>query len=359
MKLDYKTLIAVSGLVSLFSIVNYYIFNRLNVWLSFGLGWKFYALGIFLGIFSFINIIWHPLPIKSIYYILAYWFGFIFIAFSVFIAVDIFGNLFPVKQNYLAIAAILIISGLSVYSVSNNLIGRKMELVKIRSSKIKNPIRIVMISDTHISEFYSSEYLEGIVREINDQYPDIVCICGDFADGKADFSTIKPINKIRSPVYLVMGNHEIWNNHSGEVEKLFNKSKVNLLHKSKHKDVQLIGVHFKAEEHVLRERLKEIEIDTKKYNVLLYHEPKEVEVAQEAGIDLMLSGHTHAGQIFPWNCITRLAYKYTKGLYEYRGMKIYVSQGTGIWGPPMRLGSSNEITVIDLQPRNIENEKTI
>jgi len=128
-----------------------------------------------------------------------------------------------------------------------------------------------------------------------------------------------------------------------------------MVHKAKfkHKDVQIIGVHFADGKHVLKEGLKDIEIDTREYNILLHHEPKEVEVAQEAGIDLMLSGHTHAGQIFPWNYLARLAYRCIKGLYEFKGMNIYVSQGTGIWGPPMRLGSVNEITVIDLKPDSV------
>jgi predicted MPP superfamily phosphohydrolase len=262
------------------------------------------------------------------------------------------------KQSYLAIALLLIILCMTTYSISNNLSGRKLEMIELISSKIKNPTRIVLIADTHISRFHSAEYLAEIVREINNQNADIVCISGDFADGKTSFSAIEPLNEIKAPVYLVMGNHEVWNNHNGEVEKLLNKTKVNILQKSKDKNLQLIGVHFKDGRHVLKEGLKDIEIDTREYNILLYHEPKEVEVAEKAGIDLMLSGHTHAGQIFPWNYITKLAYKYIKGLYKYKGLIIYVSQGTGVWGPPMRLGSKNEITVIDLKPELIHTVAT-
>ncbi len=249
---------------------------------------------------------------------------------------------------------------MAVYSISNNLSGRKVESIQLLSSKIKAPIRIVLIADTHINRYHSVEYLQCLVREINNQNPDIVTIAGDFADGKTEFSAIEPINDIKAPVCLVMGNHEVWNNHNGAIEKLLNRTKITIVHKRKlkHKGVQIIGVHFADGQHVLKEGLKDIEIDTREYNILLFHEPKDVEVAQEAGIDLMLSGHTHAGQIFPWNYVTRLAYKYIKGLYEFRGMEIYVSQGTGIWGPPMRLGSVNEITVIDLKPDNIhENRK--
>jgi len=350
MRLDYKTLIAVTILISVFSTVNYYIFSRLNAWLSLGLDWKFCVFGSLLGCCSFIFIIWHPIPIKILYHIAACWFGFIFVTFIIVVAGDIIARIIPMKHSCLAIAVLLTSFCISIYSVSNNFSGRKVEIIKLLSSKIKNPIRIVLIADTHISGFHSVEYLAGIVGEINNQNPDIVCISGDFADGETNLSAIEPLNEIKAPIYLVMGNHEVWNNHNGEIEKLLNKTKVNILHKSKNKGVQLIGVHFKLGQHVLKEGLKDVEIDAREYNILLYHEPKEVEVAQEAGIDLMLSGHTHGGQIFPWNYVTKLAYKYIKGLYKYKGMLIYVSQGTGVWGPPMRLGSENEITVINLAP---------
>lgn len=354
MKLDYKTLIAVSILIFMFSAANYYIFCRLNEWLSLGLGWKFSFFGTLLGCCSFIFIIWHPLPIKFLYHIAAFWFGFIFFAFIVFIAGELLARIIPLKFSYLAIAVLLIAFSISVYSVSNNLSGRKVKFIKLLSSKIKNPIRVVLIADTHISGFHSVEYLAGIVWEINNQDPDIVCISGDFADGRTKFSAIASLNEIKAPIYLVMGNHEIWNNHNSKIEKLLNKTKVKILDKSKYKGIQLVGVHFNNGHHSLKEGLKDITIDTKDYNILLYHEPNEVEVAQAAGIDLMLCGHTHGGQIFPWNYITKLAYKYIKGLYEFKGMLIYVSQGTGVWGPPMRLGSINEITVIDLKPDHIE-----
>lgn len=350
MKLDCKTLIAVTILISIFSAVNFYIFYKINVWLLLGLGWKFYFSGALLGCFSFIFVLWHPIPVKVLYYIAAYWFGLIYFAFFVFVAGDMVSTIMPVKHSYLAIAVLLIVFCISAYSVSNNLSGRMVKIIKLHSSKIKNPIRVVLIADTHISRFHSVEYLAAIVGEINDQHPDIVCICGDFADGGTNFSTIKPLDKIKAPVYLVMGNHEVWNNHNGEIEKLLNKTKAIILHKSKYKGVQFIGANFKNGHHGLWEELKDIVIDTKEYNILLYHEPNEVEVAQDAGIDLMLSGHTHGGQIFPWNYVTKLAYKYIKGLYEFKGMLIYVSQGTGVWGPPMRLGSINEITIIDLKP---------
>jgi hypothetical protein len=82
----------------------------------------------------------------------------------------------------------------------------------------------------------------------------------------------------------------------------------------------------------------------------MYHLPSEWEAAREKGIDLQLSGHTHHGQFYPFNLIVKLVFPYFGGLYKKGKDHLYVSAGTGTWGPPMRLGSRNEITVIELEP---------
>lgn len=352
MKLDIKTSILVSILISLFSASNFYIFYRLDGWLALGWGWPFYVLGILLGCWSFVLMIWHPLPIKIVYQTMSLWFGFIIFAVIVFPAGEMVAIMAPVKNSDIAIAALSIAIILSAYAAFNNVSGRKVVFVEVPTAKMNVPLRVVLIADTHISGFHQAGYLASIVAEINRHHPDIVCISGDFADGSTNLSAIEPINAIQAPVYLVMGNHEVWNNHDGKIEKLLSRTRVEILCQSKNNGVALFGVHFNNRQHALRDGLKEMNIGAETFNILLYHEPKEVDAAQEAGIDLMLCGHTHGGQIFPWNYVTRLAYKHLNGLYQFKGMPIYVSPGTGVWGPPMRLGSSNEITVIDLNPSN-------
>jgi len=161
------------------------------------------------------------------------------------------------------------------------------------------------------------------------------------------------INGIRT-IYMVMGNHEVWHNQNGEMERLLRGTKITVLDGGTHTNdgLCITGIHYGDGRDILKKAFRNIECDREYYNILLYHEPKDAHIARDAGIDLMLCGHAHGGQIFPWNYVTRLAYPYFKGLYDYKGMKIYVSQGTGTWGPPMRLGSRNEITVIDVNPVN-------
>jgi hypothetical protein len=82
--------------------------------------------------------------------------------------------------------------------------------------------------------------------------------------------------------------------------------------------------------------------------ILLAHQPKSIFAASRAGYDLQISGHTHGGQFFPWNLFVGLSQPYISGLHKHENTQIYVSRGTGYWGPPMRVGSPSEITLIKL-----------
>jgi predicted MPP superfamily phosphohydrolase len=91
-------------------------------------------------------------------------------------------------------------------------------------------------------------------------------------------------------------------------------------------------------------------IDRTRPSILMFHVPVGIEDAVKAGIHLQLSGHTHNGQLFPFTLFAKMLYGHVRGLYTINGMRLYVSPGTGTWGPPMRIGSSNEITLIHLVP---------
>ena len=88
------------------------------------------------------------------------------------------------------------------------------------------------------------------------------------------------------------------------------------------------------------------------FTLLLYHRPDGFEAAAEAGVDLMITGHTHNGQIAPFNWLVKRRFPRIAGLFQHAGASLYVSPGTGTWGPPMRLGSVNEVTLIELYPQD-------
>jgi predicted MPP superfamily phosphohydrolase len=117
--------------------------------------------------------------------------------------------------------------------------------------------------------------------------------------------------------------------------------------------VQIIGVNDRQSLHGtnLASILDGLAIDTGVPALLMYHSPADWAVARKHGVDLMLSGHTHNGQIYPFNLLVRIFFKYVNGLYEEEGKHLHVSPGTGTWGPPMRLGSRNQVTLITLSRR--------
>ncbi|MHC4114526.1 MAG: metallophosphoesterase, partial [Planctomycetota bacterium] len=116
--------------------------------------------------------------------------------------------------------------------------------------------------------------------------------------------------------------------------------------------IQIIGINDSSGKNHLAGELQRLKMNTTAFKILMYHRPQGLEVASNFGINLMLSGHTHNGQIFPFNFVIRLLYKRTKGYFQYENCHLYVSSGTGTWGPQMRLGSKSEIVLIKLRKAN-------
>jgi hypothetical protein len=114
-------------------------------------------------------------------------------------------------------------------------------------------------------------------------------------------------------------------------------------------DMQIIGIDDKEHDHQVETVLRSMELDPAKFSVVMYHRPTGFEYAAERGIDLMVSGHTHNGQIFPFNYLVKTRFPRIKGVHRIGPSTLIVSMGSGFWGPPMRLGSRTEIYVIRLR----------
>ncbi len=109
-------------------------------------------------------------------------------------------------------------------------------------------------------------------------------------------------------------------------------------------------MHGAGKHATIKEILSELDINTDKPSILLHHSPDGIKYANEKGVDLYLAGHTHAGQLFPVNFLNELLFAYNKGLHDFNGTQIYVSHGAGTFGPPMRVGTRSEITLLTLVP---------
>lgn len=222
---------------------------------------------------------------------------------------------------------------------------------------------IAQLSDIHIGPTIRREFLERIVRQVNDQKPDLIVITGDLVDGSVeDLAThVEPLRDLKAPdgVYFVTGNHERYSNAEAWVQflptlgvKVLENARVAIGGET---GFDLAGIHD-PEVSGRRDQTRDVEIalegrDVARPVVLLAHRPKAVLVASKQGVDLQLSGHTHGGQIFPFNFLVKLSEPYVAGLAKHADTMLYVSSGTGHWGPPMRLRAPAEITRLEVSAR--------
>jgi hypothetical protein len=234
-----------------------------------------------------------------------------------------------------------------------------IELKKLPASA--SGYRIALLSDVHVGPTIGRGFIEEIVRRVNALEPDLIAIAGDLVDGSvAELGPLlAPLAELRAKdgVFFITGNHEYY---SGVDEWLaflptlgiraLVNDRVSI---GGERGFDLAGVEdlsahgFEGHGADLSRALQGR--DPSRALVLLAHQPKAIVEAEGLGVDLQLSGHTHGGQIFPWMYAVALDQPYVSGLHEHGNAKIYVSCGTGYWGPPMRLGAPAEITEIELR----------
>ena len=226
-------------------------------------------------------------------------------------------------------------------------------------------LRIVTFSDGHLSATYGGRRFERLVEIVNAQRPDVVAIVGDLVDGDVDElrEDVAPLADLVSEqgVFFVTGNHEYfvdtdaWLRHLPAlgVEVLRNE-RVPISRGGA--TVDLAGIddrtaaasglpgHGADLDAALDGRDDAVPV------VLMAHQPVQVEQARAAGVDLQLSGHTHGGQLWPFDYAVLLDQPATEGWSQQGDTQLYVTTGAGYWGPPMRVGARPEVTVIELQP---------
>jgi len=250
------------------------------------------------------------------------------------------------KKIGLVIIAVSLL--ISLYAIIN------ARFPEVHAETINFPanLKIVHLSDVHIGTVNSENYLRNIVEKTNELNPDVVLITGDLVDGSAKITPemLSPLKELKAPVYFTTGNHESYEGLS-EVLPIIKNTGVNIIDNEvvDFQGIQIVGVSYHMVPEHLEQELSKLNLDKNKPTVLMYHEPRDSEVANKFGVDLMLSGHTHNGQLFPFNLFVLMVYPKIYGVYDIGDMILRVSSGTGTWGPPMRLGSNNEITFLDLK----------
>jgi len=219
--------------------------------------------------------------------------------------------------------------------------------------------KIAQLTDIHIGPTLGAEFLTTVVRDTNALSPDLIVITGDLVDGNVDQlrERVAPLDDLNAPdgVWFVTGNHEYYSGADEWIAHIETLGVRTL--RNEHVDVRGLFTLAGVDDHREAKRLpghgEDIPRavagrDASKPLVLLAHQPKAIDEAAAHGVDLQLSGHTHGGQIAPFNWLTKIETPYTNGLYQVGKTWLYVSPGTGYWGPPMRIGTTSEITEITL-----------
>jgi len=224
--------------------------------------------------------------------------------------------------------------------------------IAFESKNVRAPVRFVQITDVHIGS-RSTAFLENVIGKVNGLAPDFLCITGDFIDAPGiSEASLESLKSVDCPIYFCIGNHEKYEDLDEILVRLENLG-VTVLRNDTTRfrdDLQVIGIDDLDDERQVERQLRYIEVDRSAFALLLYHRPRGLEAAADAGIDLMLSGHTHNGQIIPFNLVVGRVFDHIEGLHECGETKLYVSQGTGTWGPVMRVGTRSEITLFEVSP---------
>lgn len=217
---------------------------------------------------------------------------------------------------------------------------------------------IVQISDLHIGGLIDHNFIKASVIKINALKPDIVFITGDLIDTALEHieESIRELDNISSKygVYYILGNHEYFHEPLKIIDFIKSTNITLLLNENIAIDalkLNVVGVTDRIGYRVgllvpdIHKAFKGCNADYK--TILLAHQPKFIEELGTYKPELILSGHTHGGQIWPFEYLVRLQQPYVKGLHALdNGTHIYVNSGIGFWGPPMRLASQAEITYI-------------
>jgi predicted MPP superfamily phosphohydrolase len=270
-----------------------------------------------------------------------------------------------VQRGLAAVAALtaLVGTGVALHTVRQGPQVRGVAVALKRFPAALDGFTVAQISDLHVAPLLGRAYVEDVVDKVLAQRPSMIVLTGDLVDGSVPQlrDGVAPLARLQAPhgVFFITGNHEYYSGADAWIAEL-TRLGIRVLRNQRvavgtgqagfdlagiddFTAAQFGGGHGADLAAALQGR------DPTRELLLLAHQPKAIDEAAQYGVGLMLSGHTHGGQIFPFGAIVRLVQPYLKGLYRHGETQIYVNPGTGYWGPPMRLGAPPEITLLTLR----------
>lgn len=234
--------------------------------------------------------------------------------------------------------------------------------LSIAKAASKQPLHIVMVSDLHLGVVVDKARLAKLVQQINQLKPDLVVMPGDVIDEDLEVfvreNMGEELKKIKAPygVYACLGNHEYYSGRTNDIDYYLKQAGVTLLQDQAvliGNSFYLAGRSMKSENPLERRhgaRLADTlsSVDHSKPVLVMDHVPARLPEASAAGVDLLFCGHTHLGQMWPLNYITRRVFVSDYGHYQKQSFQALISNGVGTWGPPIRVGNRPEIVDINL-----------
>ncbi|MHB8420703.1 MAG: metallophosphoesterase [Myxococcales bacterium] len=303
------------------------------------------------------------------------WLGLFALAVSILFMLDVLRALVrtvrpePLEPERRRFFARLLAAGTATASLGLGAVGVRGALRRVRVKRLSIALarlpaaaegyRIVQLTDMHVGATLDGAFVEQIVGEVEALRPDLVAITGDLVDGPIELLDpwLAPLRRLAPPdgVYFVTGNHEYYAGARAWLAHLPSLG----LRPLQNERVRLAGFELAGvPDWSARRYDDEVPPDVAKAVagrdpglplILLAHQPAQAEQARASGVDLQLAGHTHGGQMFPVTVLVRFYTRFVAGLYRRGSFQIYVSEGTGFWGPPMRLGTEAEVTEITLR----------
>jgi hypothetical protein len=307
-------------------------------------------------------------PVRVVYKIAAVWLGFLnffFLAacasWLAWFALQFYGQSQnaaryrpPIATTFFALAL-----AAGVYGLLN------AQWIRIRRIRVELPClpaawrgrTALVVSDLHLGHVNGPGFSRRIARLAARLRPDIVFLPGDFFDGsKADADRLAaPFRELSPPfgIYFSSGNHEGFGSEAHYAEVLVRAGIRVLANERVTVDgLHILGVDYGDSTYPMRLRafLQSLGPASGQATILLHHVPNRLPIVEQAGVSFQLSGHTHGGQLFPFNWFTRLVFgKYTYGLQRFGALQVYTSSGAGTWGPPMRVGTHPEIVLLTFE----------
>jgi len=372
--------------LSVYSLVNIYIFTRAMQAIPCASSWRPWFIALFwfvVSAFVLARILERYYPCdftEFVTWIGSFWLGFMLYFFLAVIVIDLarlinhFFHLFPsvfyTDYQKTKLITLVIVTGLVTITVIAGFINARNPRIKVLNLDIskslpgRHSLKIVMASDIHLGTLIAKRRAEYLVSKINSLKPDIILLAGDVVD--EDIHPVirrnigETLSELKAPfgTFAITGNHEYIGGVK-EAVKYLKEHGITMLQDTVElieNKFYLVGREDRDKPRFTGQPRKSLEalmqgVDLSKPVILLDHQPFNLTRAAKVGADLQLSGHTHHGQLWPFNWITDAIYELSWGYKKIGQTHFYVSSGFGTWGPPLRLGNIPEIVEINLRFR--------